>query len=355
MSNPFGFVSKDNSYQNFRVSKTTALNTISSERLIGNQIIGVKGIFDSIVVNNDVIGNGDVGPTGALGPTGPSGGPVGPTGGGGGIATGHIHNGIFIDQSTFNLPNFTGIYGAAGLQINALNSVKMATAYGALIRAPFNGTGCNIGVFTDSLSVGSGNLTTSPPTNGIVSQGVIQAQGGISVGTGGISVGTGTTPPTNGIFSQGGISVGTGTTPPTGGIVVQGGIQYGPTGPAIQYVTGVYSGLITDRSGTIINLSITGTFNRNGGDITLTIPRVAPAGTTSFNLIIPTGLRPNGVFNYPMVVYSNSVTANGQILTTGLNDNFQISAIDGSAMAGPAGFPSTTIRYTINPATPYPF
>jgi hypothetical protein len=91
-----------------------------------------------------------------------------------------IHNGILIDQASFYTPNpspFTGgIPNIAGLQISAFGNGPVKNAYGAMIRHPLTGTNCSMGIFTDSLSVGSNNITVRPPSNGMLVQGDIVLQ-----------------------------------------------------------------------------------------------------------------------------------------------------------------------------------
>ena len=89
-----------------------------------------------------------------------------------------VHNGILIDQGSFYTPNpspfIGGIPNIAGLQVSALGvNIPVQNAYGAMIRHPLTGTNCNVGIFTDSLSMGSNNITVRPPLNGMLIQGDI--------------------------------------------------------------------------------------------------------------------------------------------------------------------------------------
>jgi hypothetical protein len=286
-----------------------------------------------------------------------------------------IQNGILIDQASFYTPNPSpfagGVPNIVGLQISALSSgIPVKNAYGAIIRQPLTGTNCNMGIFTDSMSVGSGNLTTSPPTNGLRVQGDLIAQSNMyiqgSINTSSWYSDKLTTPAIYG-------PTGSNVTFNTGINILTGGIVYGRTGPVVKYSTGTFTGTLVVKSDeaemnlinavtafnsnptntniaayflaasnvaygtrtnpaltTMSTFTYTGTYVRHGGVVDLNLPVYSNTFSVPvhYELTLPTIIAPG--INVPTsqlyTVKVGSSFKNGSISTLGGNNPFRIYA-----------------------------
>jgi len=143
-------------------------------------------------------------------------------------------------------------------------------------------------------------------------------------------------------------------------VVSQGGIQYGPTGPVIRCVNGTYTGLLVGKDSddnTQFTSPISGTYNRNGGQVMFTLPDVVPTytGGLSYTLTIPTGIRPTSQVRGLLPIRNNNVYSTGLFLSnfdyslqiTQSNGDLIIGHLNGGIQLG------SSISYLIDPTTPY--
>jgi hypothetical protein len=237
-----------------------------------------------------------------------------------------------------------------------------------------------MGIFTDSMSVGSSNLTTSPPTNGIRVQGDVIVQSNMyvqgSINSNVWSINRLTTPV---IYAP------TGLTGPSSiqfasplNLSKSGGIVYGPTGPVIKYSSGTCSirlrslafPLMTDASP---EQTLSASYTRHGGNVTLHLPTVQRYELNwerIFYLYPPNGLKKINrdinplPFNQLFYVQIGDASYNmGVASWNGGNDPIVIAASATAGYGAPGysfktlttiGWPNTDLSYIIDADTPYP-
>jgi hypothetical protein len=139
--------------------------------------------------------------------------------------------------------------------------------------------------------------------------------------------------------------------------VSQGGIQYGPTGPAIRCINGTYTGLLIGTysgSANPITGVISGTYNRNGGQVMFTLPTFIPLDPPTglvYTLVLPTGIKPTSQVMGLLPISNNNMYSIG-LFSSNLDYSLQITQSNGDSIIGGIQL-GTSISYLIDPTTPY--